>query len=319
MDNLSLASHSEARSATWPRLIGPALAFFAVASVMRLAALTLSAISVAFPDPTLDPHLVVSAFLLAITALLVPAGRVGDIFGARPVLTTGLALFALGALWASGAASLNGLIAARAVQGIGASAMIGLPLALVRANFPKAKIGRWIGMLGAMSVIGTASVPALGGLIAGSFGWQAVFLLQIPMPPLALAATLLCLPRNTEKLRATEMDLPGAKMLALTLAGGVLLVSSLSGGLSLWHLLWTLVLGLGLALFLRQEVRAPAPLIGLTLIRSPTLALGLICNGLVSVIVMGILVVGPFFLTNGLALSSNAIGLCMAVGSVASV
>ncbi|WP_424969241.1 MFS transporter [Dinoroseobacter sp. S76] len=318
MPHAPSSTTSTTRLPVWLPLIGPGLALISAASAMSLTAVTLPAIAVAFPGPVLDPNLVVTVFLLAITALLVPMGRAGDIFGARPVLATGLALFALGALWASSAGSLPALITARALQGIGASAMIGLPLALVRATVPEAQIGRWVGAMGTMSAIGTASGPALGGLLAGSFGWQAVFLIQIPMPVLALATTLLFLPRPTKPRQRIGLDLAGAGLLALVLTGGVLLVSDLPGGLAPWHLPGALGVGLGLALLLRHETRAQAPLIDLRLIRERLLALSLICNGVVAVIMMGILVVGPFFLILGLGLSPSAMGLCMAVGPVTS-
>ncbi|WP_424973572.1 MFS transporter [Dinoroseobacter sp. S124A] len=306
------------KGAVWTRLMGPALAIVSAASAMSLAAVTLPALALAFPEPGPDPNLVVSLYLLAITALLVPAGRAGDRFGARPVLSIGLALFAIGAVWAGSTSSLWGLIAARGVQGVGAAAMIGLPLALVRATVPKAQIGRWVGVMGAMSAIGTASGPALGGLVTDSFGWQAVYLVQIPAPLLALVATRMFIPAMPRPATRAGFDLPGAVLLALVLAGGVLWLSSLSAGPALWHLPALLGIAAGLALLIAHEARIPDALLPLARLRNPHLALSLTCNLFLSVIMMGILVVGPFFLTQGLSLAPREMGLCMAIGPVAS-
>jgi len=111
---------------------------------------------------------IVLAYLLAITTLIVGAGRLGDIIGRRRLLLAGLILFTLASALCALAPTLGLLIAARAAQGAGAAVMMALTMAFVGETVPKEKTGSAMGLLGTMSAIGTALGPSLGGfLIAG--------------------------------------------------------------------------------------------------------------------------------------------------------
>ena len=114
---------------------------------------------------------IVLAYLLVITALTVSFGRLGDVVGRRRLLLVGIALFTGASLACGLAPSLALLIAARAVQGLGAAIMMALAVAIVSDIVPKARIGRAMGLLGTMSAIGTTLGPSLGGMLTGALGW----------------------------------------------------------------------------------------------------------------------------------------------------
>lgn len=130
---------------------------------------------------------VVLAYLLATTALVVVAGRLGDWFGRRRLLLAGVAVFTLGTGLCSLAQQLGQLVAARALQGAGAAVLMVLPLALVGEAVPRSSVGRAMGLLGTMSAVGTALGPTLGGLLISAWGWRAVFWAGLPPGLLALA------------------------------------------------------------------------------------------------------------------------------------
>jgi MFS family permease len=105
---------------------------------------------------------IVIVYLLAVTTLVVSAGRLGDIFERRRLLLAGLFLFTVASILCSAAPTLGLLIASRAVQGIGAAILMALTMAFVGETVPKEKTGSAIGLLGTMSAVGTALGPSLG-------------------------------------------------------------------------------------------------------------------------------------------------------------
>ena len=128
---------------------------------------------------------VVLSYLLAITAVLVGVGRLGDRFGHRRLLLAGVAVFAVACALCSAAPSLGALVAARALQGLGAATMMAMTMALVTATVPKEQTGRVMGLLGTMSAVGTGLGPAVGGALIAASGWRALFLVMLPLAALA--------------------------------------------------------------------------------------------------------------------------------------
>lgn len=124
---------------------------------------------------------VVLVYLLTLTAFTALAGRLGDRLGRRRLLLTATAVFTLGSIASSLAPTLPALLIARAVQGLGAAAMMALSLAFVHDIVPASATGRAIGLLGTMSAIGTTLGPSLGGMVAARFGWEAIFLINVPI------------------------------------------------------------------------------------------------------------------------------------------
>src|SRR6476661_9933789 len=163
---------------------------------------------------------IVLAYLLAITTLIVSAGRLGDLTGRRRLLLAGISLFTLASVLCGVAPTLWLLIAARAVQGLGAAIMMALTMAFVGETVPKAKTGNAMGLLGTMSAIGTALGPSLGGVLIAGLGWRAIFLVNVPLGVLTffLAQRSLPVARRRPKTDRASFDTMGTLLLALTLA-----------------------------------------------------------------------------------------------------
>ncbi|WDZ75069.1 MFS transporter [Ensifer adhaerens] len=263
---------------------------------------------------------VVLAYLLAITTLIVSVGRLGDIVGRRRLLVAGIALFTAASVLCGLTPSFAVLVAARAVQGIGAAIMMALTMAFVGEAVPKEKTGSAMGLLGTMSAVGTALGPSLGGALVTGLGWRAIFLVNVPLGLVALflAHRHLAEDRMPEGRERPRFDVPGTLLLALSLGAYALAMTVGRGSFGLLNVALLAGAGLGLGLFLLVEARVASPLIRLALFRERTLSVGLSTNALVSTVMMATLVVGPFYLSRGLGLDAALVGLVMSIGPVIS-
>jgi EmrB/QacA subfamily drug resistance transporter len=260
---------------------------------------------------------IVLAYLLAITTLIVSVGRLGDLVGRRRLLLAGLLLFTVASVLCGIAPTLWLLIAARAAQGLGAAVMMALAMAMVGETVPKAKTGRAMGLLGTMSAVGTALGPTLGGVLISGFGWQAIFLVTVPLGILAFLLAYRGLPAGSRpKSDRARFDVAGTLLLALTLAAYALAVTvgrGSFGGLNLALLLAGVV---GVGLFVLVEAKTASPLVRLETFRNPVLSAGLATSALVLTVAMATLVVGPFYLSRALELNPATVGLVMSSGPI---
>ncbi|WP_244519795.1 MULTISPECIES: MFS transporter [unclassified Ensifer] len=270
----------------------------------------------AFEASFQDVQWVVLAYLLAITALIVGVGRLGDIVGRRRLLLGGIAVFTLASGLSGLAPAFWLLIVARAVQGLGAAIMMALTIALVAETVPKARTGSAMGLLATMSAIGTALGPPLGGALIAGFGWPALFLVNVPLGILTYVLAHRHLPADRQgTARApARFDVPGTIVLALTLAAYALAMTIGRGHFGPLNIVLLLATALGGGLFVLVETKAASPLVRLAMIREPALSASLITNGLVCTVMMTTLVVGPFYLARTLGLDAAIIGLVMSVG-----
>lgn len=170
------------------------------------ANVALPALAQAFAAPFQQVQWVVAAYLLANTALVVGAGTLGDRLGRRRLLVAGLAIFAAASALCSVAPTLWLLVAARALQGVGAALLMALAMAFVGDAVPKQQTGRAMGLLGTTSAVGTALGPTLGGLLIEGFGWRAIFFVNVPLTLLALLLAWRWLPADRPAVAAQGAD-----------------------------------------------------------------------------------------------------------------
>ncbi|MFN8110751.1 MAG: MFS transporter [Thermoleophilia bacterium] len=302
---------------TAPPAQGGRWALAGLALVTLLASLGTSVANVALP--TLETAFgasfgqvqwVVLAYLLAVTTMVVGAGRLGDLVGRRRLLTAGVATFTVASAACAAAPALWMLSAARAVQGLGAAAMMALSLAFVAETVPPTRTGRAMGVLGSTSAIGTALGPSVGGVLITAFGWRAIFLVNLPLGLVAMRLVSRHLPAD-RRLAGGRPDVAGTLVLAGTL-GAYALALTIGKG----------VVGAGLAaaavggggLLVVVERRAAVPLVSAETLRDPIQRAGLLTAGLVSTVMMATLVVGPFYLSRALGLAPVLVGAVMSVG-----
>jgi len=259
---------------------------------------------------------VVLAYLLSITALIVSVGRLGDLLGRRRLLLIGIAVFTVASLLCALAPNLWLLIAARALQGVGAATMMALTMALVSGAVPKEKMGSAMGVLGTMSAIGTSLGPTLGGVLIAQVGWQGIFLLNVPLGVLAMGLAWRFLPQDRHEMTSTrpDFDALGTLVLVLTLLAYALAMTLGRGSFGPLNTALLLVAVIGLMLFVFVEQTAASPLVKLAMLRNPLLSAGFAMSSLVTTVVMATLVVGPFYLSGALGLSAASVGLVMSAG-----
>lgn len=262
----------------------------------------------------------VLAYLLAITTLIVGAGRLGDLIGRRRLLLVGVSLFTLASMLCGLAPTLGLLIGARAAQGAGAAVMMAVTMALVGDTVPKAQTGSALGWLGTMSALGTALGPTLGGLLIAGLGWRAIFFVNLPLGVLALLLAHRHLPADRpmrEAGRRTGFDPLGTLLLALTLAAYALAMTLGRGRFGPLNMALLVAAAVGAGLFVLAEARVASPLIRLAMFRDAGFSTGLAMSALVSTVMMATLVVGPFYLARALGLDAATVGLVLSAGPLA--
>ncbi|WP_374568126.1 MFS transporter [Ideonella sp.] len=286
---------------------------------ISIANVALPTLAQAFGASFQQVQWIVLAYLLAITTLIVSVGRLGDLVGRRRLLLAGLGLFTLASALCGAAPTLGLLLAARALQGLGAAVMMALTVAFVGDTVPKAQTGSAMGLLGTMSAIGTALGPSLGGVLIAGPGWRAIFLVNVPLGVVAwlLAHRHLPVDRGGPKAGRAGFDLPGTLLLALTLAAYALAMTIGRGHVGMVNLALLSAAVVGAGLFWLVETRAASPLVRWAMFRDPGLSAGLATSALVSTVMMATLVVGPFYLSRALGLDAARVGLVLSVGPLA--
>ena len=167
-----------------------------------------------------------SGYLLANTVPLLLTGRLGDRFGPRRVLLAGLVVFTAASLWCGLSTTPGMLIAARAVQGLGAAAMAPQTLTFITHLFPPDQRRAPIAVWGAVAGVAVITGPVLGGLIVQQAGWQWIFLSNVPIGVASMAVAMVFLP-NWQPRRRMRLDAVGA---ALSSAGLFALVFGVQNG-----------------------------------------------------------------------------------------
>jgi EmrB/QacA subfamily drug resistance transporter len=259
---------------------------------------------------------VVLGYLLAITTVIVGAGRLSDTLGRRRVLLAGIGAFTGASLLCGAAPSLGVLIAARAAQGLGAAVMMAVSVALIGETVPKARVGSSMGLLGAMSALGTTLGPSLGGILISRAGWRAIFLVNLPigLVNLYLAHRYVRPSRRERKKGSARVDKLGTVLLGLTLAAYALAMTMGRGRFDVGNFVLLLAAGLGAAVFVWAEARTESPLVDLRSFCNPALTASLATSAMVSTVMMAILVVGPFYLSRAIGLDAAAVGIAMSAG-----
>src|SRR5580693_9209872 len=233
---------------------------------------------------------IINAYPLVMAGLLLGAGTLGDRIGHKRMYLTGLALFAAASLLAAFAPSPPVLIAAQAFLAVGAAAMLPATLALIRITFDdEYERGIAIGVWGTMAALGAALGPIVGGLLLQRFWWGSVFLLNIPVVLLALAATAALVPLGSGH-RDRPWDLIASLQAMAALAGLVYAIQESAGPgpvpLAIAGAL--LAAAAGSVTFVRRQRRQAYPLIDFSLFRNRSLLTGVIAAALAMAATVGI-------------------------------
>ncbi|WP_243229046.1 DHA2 family efflux MFS transporter permease subunit [Microbacterium sp. CIAB417] len=202
----------------WPALWAMVIGFFMILVDTTIVGVANPAIKEAL-DPTsnnLDRVVwVTSAYLLAYAVPLLVTGRLGDRFGPRNIYLIGLAVFTLASLWCGLSTTLDGLIWARAVQGLGAALLTPQTMAVITRTFPPERRGAAMGLWGAASGVAMLVGPLAGGFLVDGLGWEWIFFINLPVGVVGFILAWILVPKlQTHQHR---FDVPGVFLSAIAL------------------------------------------------------------------------------------------------------
>src|SRR5580704_16697735 len=159
-----------------------------------------------------DVQWVVESYTLMLAALLLVGGALGDIFGRRRVYIAGVAVFAAASAWCGLARSIDMLIWARSLQGIGAALLVPGSLALITASFPEERRGQAIGTWAGFTAITTAAGPVIGGWLVQHASWRWVFFLNLPLAATVFIITIFFVTESKNEHASKGLDIAGAML-----------------------------------------------------------------------------------------------------------
>jgi EmrB/QacA subfamily drug resistance transporter len=303
----------------------PGLIFAILAVGVFLASLDLFIVNIALPaiergfagSSVASVSWVLNGYTIIYAALLVPAGKIGDVIGRRRVFAFGLVAFAIGSALCAAAPTLTFLVGARVLQGVGAAAVTPTSLGLMLPVIPPAKRPAAIGGWAALGAVGAAAGPPLGGLLT-DISWHWIFILNVPLAFAALFALLRFVPEIRDPAKPSLPDGLGTAILmaAVSLATlGLVKGSDWSwDGRVMGCFVGAAVLAV---LFVYRSSRHPSPVLELSIVRVPAFALATLSATLFFAAFSVMLIGNVLFLTGVWHYSVLQGGLALTPGPVA--
>ncbi len=271
---------------------------------------SLPQITADFPNGMALYTWLITGYLLAETIVTPIAGKMSDLYGRKPIFLAGMILFLGGSIFAGFSQSMEWLIIARVIQGLGGGMLIPVAMATVGDLYEPQERGKIQGILGAIFAIASAIGPFIGGVIVDHTTWHWVFFVNIPVGILAIAFTAIKFPK-VQADSNIKIDYPGIATLSAFLSLLVVIVT-FGGSTYAWNSMEIIGMALAaiifLGLFIYLETRVEEPLVPLRLFRSRTFVAG--CSGLLimSLGLFGILTYVAMFLQRYVGLSATNSG-----------
>jgi EmrB/QacA subfamily drug resistance transporter len=274
----------------WFTLIAACFALFMAILDNLVVNVALPTISEDFSPSQAQIQWIVAAYTLVFASLQITAGGLGDRLGRKRFFLFGVALFTVTSALAALVQSTEWLIAARAVQGLGAAFIMPLSLSLISAAFPPEERGKALGIWSAISVSGLALGPIVGGFIVEYFAWQWIFLINVPIGIMAFLVTSAVVRETRDESGTVATDIPGT----ITVTGAIAALT--------WALIeagergWSdslIVAGLAISAvlfvaFILIEQRTAKPMVPLRFFRSSTFTGANIVAFFVSFLISGV-------------------------------
>src|SRR4051794_43769 len=310
--------HHDAHEQTGlPSRLKHLLALLCLAQLMVI--LDISAVNVALPDMAKDLGIAggdigwtVTSYSLVFGSLLLLGGRLADLVGRRRMFLTGLGVFTVASIGAATAGSAAALFAARGMQGLGAAMLSPAALSILMATFTDGhQRAKALGVWGAVGGAGAAIGVLLGGALTSTLGWQAIFLVNVPIGVCVAVAAVRIIPADVAGVRRQGLDLPGALLATASLGTVVYALSQASG--AGWGSLQTLGLGAlglaGLGVFALVERRTEHPLLRVERLADRGVGGGFAMMLAASALLFGSFLLTSLYLQNVLGASAMETGL----------
>ncbi|ATD70411.1 MULTISPECIES: DHA2 family efflux MFS transporter permease subunit [Gordonia] len=290
------ATGSEVTTRPWAALMALCVGFFMILVDMTIVAVAQPRIQADLDTDVNGVVWVTSAYLLTYAVPLLITGRLGDKYGPKTMYQLGLIVFTLASVWCGLSSSIEELIAARGLQGIGAALITPQTMSLITRIFPPEKRGAAMGIWGTVAGVATLVGPLLGGILTDALGWEWIFFINLPVgiAGLVLAATLV--PKVETK--DHQFDWVGVVLSAIGLSA---LVFGIQEGESFdWAAwIWALIVGglVFLAVFVWWQSRIRTePLVPLSLFRDRNFSLATVGISSMGFAVSAMMIPLTFFL-----------------------
>ncbi|MDB5506499.1 MAG: transporter [Devosia sp.] len=301
--------------------------YLAVLTGMFMASLDMQIVATALPTIAADLGnlelfgWVGAAYLLATAAVTPFYGKLGDLFGRKPVFMVAIALFVVGSLACGMAWSMESLIAARVLQGLGGGGLMTSAFGIIADLFEPRERSKYQGYSSAAFTLSGLAGPVAGGLISQAFGWQYIFLVNLPIGIAVIAVLLFAMPATTQR-QSHRVDFPGGLLLAGAVTMLVFWAEAVlgggAGGGPLVYILPILIVAAQVS-FVVVERRAAEPIVPLHLLRNSTIALSLAISVVSGVATLGMLNYFALFLQTVTGLPPALAGLLFLPSSIGSL
>ncbi|KAB1656896.1 MFS transporter [Pseudoclavibacter chungangensis] len=257
---------------------------------------------------------VITSFILASTIVMPIYGKLSDLFGRRPLLVTAILLFMAGSVIGALAQSIEVLVVARVVQGLGGGGLMILSQAAIADVVPARERGKYMGIMGGVFAFSSVAGPLLGGWLTEGPGWRWVFWFNLPLGLAALLGAIFLLRLPKRRRHDARVDLLG--MIVLAAATTAIVLVSIWGGTTLaWNSpVLIALLGAGVlfaALFALVERRASEPIMPLAMFRDRNFVLTTIASLVIGIAMFGVLGYLPTYLQVETGIGAAAAGLLM--------
>ncbi len=282
------------------------------ASIVNVSLPTITAF---FSTSIASSEWVITAYLINLLGFVLLFGRLGDFYGHERVYMAGLISFLATSILCSLSPSITYLIIFRSLQGIAAALMISVSLGMVKSAFPLSQTGKALGIYAVAISAGLAIGPAIGGLIQTFFGWQTIFLINIPM---GITSFLLCYKVLTrDETKPVKLDILGAILQYFCLFSVVYLLNDIqTSKLDNLTIMMAVVAVTTLMLFIWNEKRADDPLLDLEIFKNKTFSAFNISLYFNYICMYMILFIMPFYLQKVLLCNPALTGAVLTVNPV---
>jgi len=277
-----------------------------------------SVVSIALPTITAyfsvsiaQSQMIMTAYLVTLTSLLMIFGKVAEYVGKARLFFLGIALFTLSSLACGMSTSLNLLVLCRIIQATGAAMMFSISSAIIFQAFPRGEQGRAMGYIGATVAIGSMLGPTLGGFIVDLLGWKYIFLINVPIGIIQLLLSSRYMRIEDTRSHSVEVDWIGAVTLITFIVSLMAILGQLSISFTIQPaIIATAMIFLGsLAAFVIIESRHKSPLLDLSIFRYRMFVLPCISMILFFVANLMISVLGPFYFEGVMGYTASQVGL----------
>ncbi|NUL61063.1 MFS transporter [Brevibacterium luteolum] len=256
-----------------------------------------------------------TAFMLASTIMMPIYGKIGDLFGRKPLFIFAISMFMLGSVFALLAQDMSFLIIGRVFQGIGGGGMMILSQAIIAAIVPARERGKYMGAMGSVFAVSSVAGPLIGGWLTEGPGWRWNFAMNFPLGIFAIIAAMILLrvPDTRPEVRP-RIDVAGMALIAV-FTSAVVLIAAWGGHQYEWTS--PVILGLGVAalvagtIFVFVERRAAEPIIPMSLFRDRNFVLSTIAGLTIGVAMFGVLSYMPTYLQMVHGVDAARAGLMM--------